>query len=204
MGAKVEFEGRTYHWGRSGGGYYYYYHSHRDGTHYLHRDIWESANGPIPEGHDIHHIDGNTLNWHIENLRCLPHGKHAHLHRNAQKNNPFQRTCAFCGAPFHSVAPQAKYCSERCAHQDCYRNGWSAILDYAKGYRDSHKDKIKVTQEAYYKKNKDALTAKARERYAANRDKNIAKARAYRAEHKDEINARRRLKHDQGQHTSLL
>lgn len=34
-----------------------------------HRVIWELFNGPIPEGYVIDHIDGDTLNNNISNLR---------------------------------------------------------------------------------------------------------------------------------------
>lgn len=42
----------------------------RNGTEYrAHRLIWEMHNGPIPEGILIDHIDGDSLNNRIENLR---------------------------------------------------------------------------------------------------------------------------------------
>ncbi len=42
----------------------------REGREYrAHRIIWEMFNGPIPEGMLIDHIDGDTLNNRIENLR---------------------------------------------------------------------------------------------------------------------------------------
>lgn len=42
----------------------------KDGKEYrAHRLIWEMLKGPIPEGLLIDHIDGDTLNNRIENLR---------------------------------------------------------------------------------------------------------------------------------------
>lgn len=38
---------------------------------YVHRIIWEMINGPIPEGMVIDHIDGNTLNNKLENIRLV-------------------------------------------------------------------------------------------------------------------------------------
>ena len=47
----------------------------------LHRKIWESHYGKkIPEGYDIHHIDGNKTNNEIWNLQCVEHGKHSQYH----------------------------------------------------------------------------------------------------------------------------
>lgn len=44
------------------------------------RRLWERANGPIPEGHHIHHIDGDFTNNIIENLACIEAGQHTRLH----------------------------------------------------------------------------------------------------------------------------
>lgn len=39
--------------------------------HYLHRAVWEYHNGKIPVGKVIDHIDWDTDNNQIENLRCV-------------------------------------------------------------------------------------------------------------------------------------
>ena len=53
---------------------------------YAHRVIWEMHNGPIPDGLQIDHIDGNSLNNKIENLRLATHSQNLH-NRGAQSNN---------------------------------------------------------------------------------------------------------------------
>lgn len=50
--------------------------------HRLHRDVWEYHNGPIPEGHQIHHIDGDTGNNDISNLECVPFKQHRAKHHS--------------------------------------------------------------------------------------------------------------------------
>lgn len=37
-----------------------------------HRYVWEKANGQIPEGWEIDHIDGDRLNNNLDNLRAVP------------------------------------------------------------------------------------------------------------------------------------
>lgn len=42
--------------------------------HFLvHRAVWEAFNGPIPEGLDIDHIDGNPHNNSLSNLQAITH-----------------------------------------------------------------------------------------------------------------------------------
>jgi hypothetical protein len=63
--------------------------SHRKrGVDWLHRELWKDAHGPIPDGHEIHHRDENTLNNALENLECLSGKAHRDLH--AQGLTPAQ------------------------------------------------------------------------------------------------------------------
>lgn len=47
----------------------------------LHRLIYERYVGPIPEGYDVHHIDGNSLRNCLSNLLFIEHGEHTRLHK---------------------------------------------------------------------------------------------------------------------------
>jgi len=40
-------------------------------SYLCHRLVWMLHNGEIPENYEIDHIDGNSLNNTIENLRCI-------------------------------------------------------------------------------------------------------------------------------------
>ena len=47
---------------------------------WLHRYIWEKANGEIPKGFVIHHRDGNPENNALDNLVCITQKEHSKAH----------------------------------------------------------------------------------------------------------------------------
>lgn len=73
-----EFNGAKYY--RKPSGYYKAQYDPSVGTRYMHRDVWEFYNGPIPDGHHIHHTDGDRANNRIENLECVCKHEHAKHH----------------------------------------------------------------------------------------------------------------------------
>lgn len=46
----------------------------------LHRYVWMKYHGEIPDGYEVHHIDGNRSNWNIENLKLIQKGDHQRIH----------------------------------------------------------------------------------------------------------------------------
>lgn len=54
---------------------------------HLHRDVAERALGPIPKGHDVDHINHDTLDNRRSNLRCVPHQVNIWNRRAANKNS---------------------------------------------------------------------------------------------------------------------
>ena len=50
-----------------------------------HRYLWTQKHGEIPDGHHIHHIDGDKLNNDIENLECLSASEHLVNHHKEWK-----------------------------------------------------------------------------------------------------------------------
>jgi len=76
----VQFNGRRYTMRDNG-----YFCATTGKRSALHRDVYEHHFGPIPWGWDIHHLDEDRYNNHIDNLKCLRKGEHTKLH--GFKNN---------------------------------------------------------------------------------------------------------------------
>lgn len=77
----VEFNNRKFYLSPENG--YYEAKIKKDNKRHtlrLQRAVWEFYNGSIPEGYQIHHIDGNKQNNNISNLQLLSHQEHAKLH----------------------------------------------------------------------------------------------------------------------------
>jgi transposase len=51
----------------------------------LARLVHEDEIGPIPKGHDVHHIDGNSQNDVKSNLKSMSKSEHAKLHNTGRE-----------------------------------------------------------------------------------------------------------------------
>lgn len=87
----------------------------------IHRDLYAYCFGDIPDGHDIHHIDGDASHNYIENLLCLTRHEHMKLHTTEEKIQKMRESrqvkyfvCEVCGTEFSSYLSGTKYCSAKC------------------------------------------------------------------------------------------
>ncbi|EQK42759.1 HNH endonuclease family protein [[Clostridium] bifermentans ATCC 638] len=62
------------------------YHYNSGIRKHLHQYIWEKTNGPIPKGHEIHHIDLDANNNDISNLQLLTIAEHKKIHKELSWN----------------------------------------------------------------------------------------------------------------------
>ena len=69
----------------------------------LHRFVWEEANGPIPDKHDIHHIDNDPTNNNVANLECLSKADHRQRHpvKDIEKSRQHMARMREIGADWH-------------------------------------------------------------------------------------------------------
>ena len=73
---------------------------------FLHRDVWEFHNGPIPEGFDVHHKDGNTENNDIGNLEVMSRADHLKEHADDMARWNYSQECINHLASIRSKASQ--------------------------------------------------------------------------------------------------
>jgi len=57
----------------------------RDKWKFLHRQVWEAANGPVPDGCMIIFRDGDNSNCDLDNLRCVTKAVHLEMVRNGYR-----------------------------------------------------------------------------------------------------------------------
>lgn len=103
----------------------------------LHRAIYESVRGPIPEGYQVHHKDENKTNNDPSNLVALSPSDHMKQHelRGAaapdfdkrigamamwEQRKPKEHSCAECGSNFESTCTRARFCSPKCSAKYSY------------------------------------------------------------------------------------
>ena len=135
-----------------------------------HRVIWERVNGPIPPGYVIHHIDGNSRNNDLSNLRMMTAGEHSSLHHKLREEGK---------DPVDPNDPEVIK----------HRNATSILCAryYAK-----NREKIRAKVRAKYDPEKARIRREKHQDWikayrGAHREENIAYQRAYRAAHREEL-----------------
>jgi len=70
----------------------------------VHRLVWESVNGKIPDGMQIHHKDGDKLNNNIDNLQLVNPLFHKREHSGCElKPDGWYKPCHKCNKMLHET-----------------------------------------------------------------------------------------------------
>lgn len=101
-----------------------------------HRVAWEEANGPIPEGHQIHHNCRVRACVNPDHLVCMTALEHNRLHGNAEPWYERQRAITHCPQG-HEYTPEntikkrgSRRCREctRASNREYYERNRATIL----------------------------------------------------------------------------
>lgn len=97
-----------------------------------HRWVWTQANGPIPDGYQIHHIDHDGFNNDLSNLELVSTKDHGLKH----SIQPRVKSCEVCGSEYEP-APTKRKRAQTCG-PDCRAELLSRRLlaHYGKDERD--------------------------------------------------------------------
>lgn len=140
------------------------------GVRYLHIDLWERANGTVPNGYHVHHKDHDPLNNSLDNLDCMSpqdHLSHHGLSRTedqAEKNRLHLASIRGMAAPWHGSEEGKAWHSEAAKKSWVTRPMTTYVCGWCKASFESNK-----TVPAKFCSNK----CKSAERYASGLD-NIA------------------------------
>ena len=82
----------------------------------LHRVVWETFNGPIKKGYEVHHKDHNTKNNNISNLELIETSEHRSFHTNLVDKNELRERMNYArifASEWHKSEEGRKWHSEQ-------------------------------------------------------------------------------------------
>jgi len=63
-----------------------------------HRLVWEKHHGPIPDGMQVHHTNGDERDNRVENLQLVTPAEHRHIHAGYElREGVWWKRCRACG-----------------------------------------------------------------------------------------------------------
>jgi hypothetical protein len=79
---------------------------------FQHVEVWEQQHGrPVPDGHDVHHINGTKTDNSPDNLRAVTKLEHKRIHPGCElRDGWWWKPCTLCGE-FKPVTAEHWYIS---------------------------------------------------------------------------------------------
>lgn len=172
-----------------------------------HVHVWEQANGPKPEGCDIHHIDGDGNNNALENLVCLTKSEHKQLHAKAKLagkdivdgTDPViiaERARSNAMAKAHR---QAHLEEERAKDREEYRRNLERKKERNREFYARHREEILADKKEYWETHKAECSARYAKFYAEHKEERAAYNKKFRESNKERIAEQRREYREQHQ-----
>ena len=129
--------------------------------------IWQQHTGiPVPDGYDIHHIDGNGHNNDPNNLVALPRSTHIRLHNEMRKLgiDPIDSTDE--SVIRAREASKRYYRTHTEKEKERHKGAYRKYRDRDLRYNDEHASERRAFMTEYNEKHRRLIQAKNRLRYA--------------------------------------
>lgn len=172
-----------------------YRHINVDGVEKkAHRVIWERANGPIPPGYEIHHVNFDGHDNRLENLQMLTRKEHLRLHAELRKQGKDKTDKPEILASRERCREYQKNNREKVnASYRKWRTGNEDRLAYERTYREEHREETKAYNKAYNEKHKAELAIQKKTYRDTHKAEKAATDRAYHESHIEEHRAYHKL-----------
>lgn len=101
----------------------------------MHRFIWETVNGPIPEGLRIDHINGDTLDNKLENLRVVTPRGNSHNRKDQREGRTSSKHVGVSWLKSSNKWRARVYAYEKDIHLGLFSSEEEAHEAYQKAYQ---------------------------------------------------------------------
>ena len=109
---------------------------------YHHIDVYEKAHGKIPDGYEVHHINGKERDNRIENLVAIPHDEHRIIHSIIRAYGYDISTMTMCDFVSLQTAIESYRKLKEMMQKEWFEFHRKEIAEYHKRYAKEHREKL--------------------------------------------------------------